>query len=97
MSREDESMQEGKEEREKTTVRMWKRFPSTGHTDVVFALLPKQETIFLLFYKCCGFSLICSLMNTFIYDFREQQHYLKYNLTSRCFSKPTIMCSPSWC
>lgn len=46
MRREDESMQGGREEREKTTVRMWKRFPSTGHTDVVFALLPKQETIF---------------------------------------------------
>lgn len=43
MSGKDESMQEGREEREKTTVRMCRRFPSTGHTDVALALLSQQE------------------------------------------------------
>lgn len=44
MSGKDESMQEGREEREKTTVRMCRRFPSTGHT--AFALLSQQEKYF---------------------------------------------------
>lgn len=43
VSGKDESMQEGREEREKTTVRMCRRFPSTGHTDGAFALLSKQK------------------------------------------------------
>lgn len=46
MSGKDESMQEGREEREKTTVRMCRRIPSTGHADVAFALITAGKTPF---------------------------------------------------